>query len=120
MKYLKLFENKEYYKIERIDMTNGIEFSKYEIDKIYPILKEYDFSLNYLSSDNIIVFNHDDLSKIIIRIKKSDDDFYYIKIWIDKRNKSSKPNRYQIITFYKCDQFYGLKKCLKNEIPKII
>ena len=120
MKYLESFNDNQYTIIERIDMTNGIEFSKYEIDKIYPILKEYDFSLDYLSSDNIIVFNHDDLSKIIIRIKKSDDDFYYIKIWIDKINKSSKHNRYQVITFYKCDQLLGIKKCLKNEIPKII
>ena len=120
MRYLKMFESEGYsitdYHITDL-LKDGIRLTEYEIKKLIFLSKSHNFILGNINSHNIITF-YENIGKPInaytdnnIRIKKLDDDFFIVRLAILSKKK---------LCYYKCDQLSGIKKCLKNEIPKII
>jgi len=107
MKYLKLFEDKEYEEIKSDDYYNNytkLTLDKDVINKISSILTKYELSKN--SSKNIL--NYDSKKGgSYISIFLIEDDYYFLHFLVGKSHY-----------YYKCDQLNGLKRIL-NKIKNL-
>ena len=106
MRYLKLFEdNKGYEEVDEELFNSSI---KLEIpDNIIESLEET-FNFDIKLGRNL--YNLNNKSGICL----SDDDYYFLV----KCNDEKTGVTYNGLSYYKCDQLYGLKKCIKKEVIK--
>lgn len=116
MKYLKMFEdlNNEYYKIRGVefdrffyaDPNMSQEFNENELRFLK--MKGFSDQEDELVGDNgsVTYFVQRVVAGEIINLYKEYDSWYYVQ---------STFNQMRGVKYYKCDQFDGLVKCLKNE-----
>lgn len=116
MKYLKLFENKDYFKLEDdpLDLTH-YSFNDNEIKKILDILTSIGINVKksyYLKNKDTtinkdyIAFRNKRINTPFLntQIQKLSDDYYHVLL-LNFDDKDAPFN-------FKCDQLLGLKKCL--------
>jgi len=111
MKYLKLFEDNDSYKEITVDEYNNYEtllFTHEEVNKIKLIIKDFDNFRDYDHKEFLYQVITLRLKGIILYICKLPDDYFLIK--------RIKPLEIPLTKYFLVDQFYGLKKFLKNKI----
>ena len=113
MIYLKLFESQdicEYYcelsEDEYNECINGDceNFTQSEIDRLKNLNKITDFLIfNYSYSIKIEIYSDNYLYSNGILIYKCEDEWFYV-------------NDLNYASYFKCDQFDGLLKCIEKEL----
>ena len=114
MKYLKLFENSKYFSEVRsqiFDTSNVENFTDSELFSIKSLLGNGDYRFQDVDrpskkfrSKLIIYLSRLGPPKYVI--VKLTDEWFYVQVY-----SSFPPSVY---TYYKCDQFEGLIKCLEK------
>jgi len=139
MKYIKMFESfeGEYYK--EVDLseweewvmsdyyTNREKFTTNEVSKLKELIPEFDCydDTNPISNFNYILCESNVFSKKFdytnnvgniynyIEIYKITDDYYYLEFHTHSYNETLVCT---YISYYKCDQFDGLLRCIEDNI----
>jgi hypothetical protein len=117
MKYLKLFENNEFY--TEIDMDNFYDkllipcekFTTNEIFKIEQLLDIIGSFNTHIKNNNVLLFcgyNNRNRNRINLNVAKCEDEWFLVCCHTDDNRKNDN------YFYYKCDQWDGLMKCLKE------
>jgi hypothetical protein len=117
MKYLKLFEDNEYYTpISRSEFIHSYNnLSTFTDAEIESLRMRFNFKIEVSKDDQIILSKNRDT----ISIYKVEDEWFYV----DLGNfffEGSREGNDKIIHFYKCDQFEGLDMLIAKAVQKYI
>ena len=105
MKYIKLFESKEFIELDNIEydkLRDHIHFTEKDIEHIKKFLHPKNMKIYF---GRIEIKKHDNKHHYNMDISKLPDDYFIVKIFNYKLN---------IVNMCKCDQINGLKKALTN------
>lgn len=97
-------------------------FASGEHNYIQTIREDTDGVLQYrtLALPRMDSFSLVETDSIYIHILKMEDEWFWVSIQQHNRDTDGIPSFLYLSKYYKCDAFYGLKKCLENELKKRI
>ena len=125
MKHIKLFEgfnNDDYYQeIDYDDWWDNreirIEMSSRTIEVISGILMFWDIDVDD-NKDMISAYNQNVSIKNYdyeIKVYEVDDEYFYVQVTRSYPGSTPAGSTFKQLSWYKCDQFDGLKKLLKDK-----